>query len=453
VYNHPRHQAAQQRLAELIVRLRQCSTVAEGCDFQQALLAEVLAAETDRRAFARAAQRVRAGKHPQSGVPDPRAGQDLSLPETWQLEHDMCERIARQYRCVGDALAWRVYGFQRQHIIALCQNQSPGLIAGKAGLQAELDRLEQARSDGKFALLHDLTNCLRIGDITVFDDDGTPSVIEVKTDPSRRSPAQNRRIKAAIEAVRNGGPLPGIDRHARLYDLDLPYKNHLEVLNDGTKRAAADGLFTAKLPGDRALFVTDIYGFTTRGWKEDEWPDAIRRKFTPALRRAGIGDDRRWHVTATSLDSVSRDPMRVPFAAYPLPSVTCARIIGDYAVFNVETSGPALAEALRRAGLDAQWVVPPAEGPTELQPGQVVMNITTTAVAPAPPGLVRALHRPGVTMELTRTLQMRRSELDRYLIELLDQNTWIEGIRYLLADYQVEGRPWPHYRGEDQVWR
>jgi hypothetical protein len=48
---------------------------------------------------------------------------------------------------------------------------------------------------------------------------------------------------------------------------------------------------------------------------------------------------------------------------------------------------------------------------------------------------------------------MRRSELDRYLIELLDQATWIEGIRCLLANYQFgDGRPWPHYRGEDQVW-
>ncbi len=129
-----------------------------------------------------------------------------------------------------------------------------------------------------------------------------------------------------------------------------------------------------------------------------------------------------------------------------------ARIIGDYAIFHVETSGPALEASLRRAGLAAQWVVPPAEAPTELRPGQVVMNITTKTVAPAPRDLVRALHRPGATIELSRTLQMRRSDLDRYLIELLDQNTWIEGVRYMLADNQLEGRPWPHYRGEDQVW-
>jgi hypothetical protein len=47
---------------------------------------------------------------------------------------------------------------------------------------------------------------------------------------------------------------------------------------------------------------------------------------------------------------------------------------------------------------------------------------------------------------------MKRSDLDHYLIEMLDQDTWIEGIRYLLADPGLGGRPWPHYRGEDQVW-
>jgi hypothetical protein len=47
---------------------------------------------------------------------------------------------------------------------------------------------------------------------------------------------------------------------------------------------------------------------------------------------------------------------------------------------------------------------------------------------------------------------MRRSELDRYLIELLEIATWVEGIRYLLADYRFEGKPWPHYRDEDRIW-
>src|SRR5260370_42218091 len=42
--------------------------------------------------------------------------------------------------------------------------------------------------------------------------------------------------------------------------------------------------------------------------------------------------------------------------------VACARLIGDLAVFTVETSGPALADALCAAGIDAEWARPPSGG-------------------------------------------------------------------------------------------
>jgi len=435
-------------LADLIQQLRACANVKDGYEFQHALLSHLNKADTARAAFAQAVKRIRSGKSPQRGAPDPQSGLDPSRLETWQLERDVCERLVRQLKCVGDALAWRVFGFQRKHIIALCQNASPGAFADKAGRAAELVHVERAYSeDGKFAILHDLTNGLRIGDVTIFDNDGTFKTIEVKTNPSRTSPAQNRRIKAAAAAVADNAPLPGKDRRARLYDIDLPYQTHLDVLRLGTERAARDGIFTAKLAGDRALLVTDIYGYTAGGWTDDEWPNAVDRKFTAAIRRAGIGDDRQWHVMATSVDSVSRNPARVPFAAYPLHPVACARIIGDYAIFHVTTSGPTLADSLRRAGIDARWVLPPAQQYRELRPGEVVMEMITSTSGPAP------TFGSGVRAELSRTLQMQRSELDRYLIELPDQATWIEGIRYLLADYQFgDGQPWPHYRGEDQIW-
>ena len=111
----------------------------------------------------------------------------------------MCERIARQYRCIGDALAWRVFGFQRRYILAFCHNQSSGVMAGKEGLSFERQRVDQIfREDGQFALMHDLTNCLRIGDITVFGDAG-PVPIEVKKDEKKelRSTPQTRRLRAA----------------------------------------------------------------------------------------------------------------------------------------------------------------------------------------------------------------------------------------------------------------
>ena len=187
VLDHPRHRAAQDTLVELIRQLRACTNVNEGYEFQQALLSQVLAVEEDRHAFRRAIKRMADGKSPQAGAPEPQSGLDPALPSTWQLELDICERVARQFRCVGDALAWRVFGFERKYITTLARNQSPGMMAGKLGLPAELALVEKAwKDDDQFALMHDLTNCLRIGDISVFTDEGSKQ-IEVKSNAQRHN--------------------------------------------------------------------------------------------------------------------------------------------------------------------------------------------------------------------------------------------------------------------------
>jgi hypothetical protein len=57
-----------------------------------------------------------------------------------------------------------------------------------------------------------------------------------------------------------------------------------------------------------------------------------------------------------------------------------------------------------------------------------------------------------IRTDLGRTFQMRRSALDRYLIEMVEQETWAEGLRQMLADYRLARRPWPVNRGEHLTW-
>ena len=193
--------------------------------------------------------------------------------------------------------------------------------------------------------LHDLTNCLRIGDVTVFGNDGSHKIIEVKSNPERRSSAQLRRIRTAEAALQDPGPLPGEDRRARLFDLDVPFRTNLDLLS--------------------------------------------------------------------SADAVSRDPLRVPFAVYPPHPVACARLTGELAMFYVETSGPVLAESLSEAGIQARLVLPP--GRRELVPRDVLMEMSAEFSSPAPDAVAdRVIHRGDLRAELTRTLQMHRSEMDRY---------------------------------------
>jgi hypothetical protein len=95
---HPRHQAMQPVLVQLIQQLRDSETVKAGADFQRVLLTRLLEVEKDRWEFKRAATRMRKGKQPPPEAPEPQSGRDLSDIVTWRFEHDVCERLARQLR-------------------------------------------------------------------------------------------------------------------------------------------------------------------------------------------------------------------------------------------------------------------------------------------------------------------------------------------------------------------
>jgi hypothetical protein len=209
VLGHPRHEQAQGMLVELIRELRACDSNEAGYEFQRKLLDLRLAVDSDRNGFSQAVKRMKSGRPVQADAPEPQSDLDVGELATWQLELDICERVARQLRCVGDALAWRVFGFQRRYILALCRNDPPGIMAGKKGLIAEREQVDRAwKENGHFALMHDLTNCLRIGDVTIFTDDG-PQVIEVKSSANRRSPAQQRRITGRAAGRAGNGSAPG----------------------------------------------------------------------------------------------------------------------------------------------------------------------------------------------------------------------------------------------------
>lgn len=352
------------------------------------------------------------------------------------FERDVCARLARQLRSVGDALAWRVFGFHRPFILALSRNDQSGLMYGAEGLRAERERVERAWSeDGVFALLHDLTNCLRIGDVTVFNDAEPPQTLEIKTNPNKVKGAQVRRINQARAAVLDGGPLSGDDASEVLHELDLPLCTYLDLLRTATEQAAAEGLYVTAVPGSRALAVLDQYGCARQSLPRDQFDERLDEAFGVALRNAGIGEHRENNIHATSLGRTADDPLRVPWANYPLHPVICARLIGDYPMMTVETSGPVLAQLLRVAGLDARWVRPPRH--QDLKPGEVVMEIDRQE------HLRTVLLPGGLTATPSKRLQMRRSELDRYLIELLDLGSWVAGLRHLLAATAQVGRPWP----------
>lgn len=100
-------------------------------------------------------------------------------------------------RRLGDAMAWEVTHYYRDYIDTFRNNSAPGLITGKTGSLVEqmiADLLSNKESD-TFVLLHDITNCLRVGDLTVIRRGEKTLVIEVKSSErgTRRGRIQRQR--------------------------------------------------------------------------------------------------------------------------------------------------------------------------------------------------------------------------------------------------------------------
>ena len=234
-------------------------------------------------------KRIRRGKPlPANALPPPSRGDPAEL-DSWLLEAFVYERLVRQFRAVGDGLAWRCFGYDRRMILALSRNDSPGMMYGKDGLPYELGRIEELWAhESHFTLLHDLTNCLRIADLTEFTKDGGALLREVKAKPhtDRR---QMARIQAVIDALMQGGPLPGDRPDARLVELAEPYVTDLAQLNDLIRLAKRHGYRGMKLSQGRALVATYL---PTAAGRWDSDPEAGTRALDStrqrAIKRAGI---------------------------------------------------------------------------------------------------------------------------------------------------------------------
>jgi len=169
IFRHPLHRETVGTVAELITSLRQCDSSEDYFAFQQDLLERVLAVQEHRAGCRRVVKLLRQGKGVPIDGPELRSTEPMTDPDAWELEADVGERVDRQLRSIADALAWRVFNYNRGVIIALSRNQHPGPMVNKTGLAAERAFVaDWWQQDRRFVLLHDLTSCLSIGDATSF---------------------------------------------------------------------------------------------------------------------------------------------------------------------------------------------------------------------------------------------------------------------------------------------
>lgn len=347
---HPLQAEAKRLIAELVADLRSLSSPRDYYEFQKELAGHVYDAQQRQAEASRNEKRQRAGKP--VGPPD---------AATWQLTVVLWDRIVRQLRAVGDALAWRLFNFDRRYILALSRNQVPSPIVGKDGLNAELGAvMEFWKTDRAFALLHDLTNCIRIADLTVFSEE-RPTLIEVKKGGAggSRHRDQVKRAQAAVAVLNEGAPLQGREETIALVVSDQQFKTDLHRLAKVLDAAATDSLASHTIGHQQVVTALSLtaqpkIGVGAVAQKSEE----LKAK---AFKKGGLNDVEH-HLRGVRADSIGLSPSLAPFTVFPFSPKMVAALTTDLTSFEYIVGWDRLGRAFDAQGFDVELLLDPASG-------------------------------------------------------------------------------------------
>ena len=154
-----------------------------------------------------------------------------------------CRRNIRALREIIDGIVWRYFDYNRA-LLGILANKIPiDLISADKGLVNSMHEFGDCfLGIHDKAILNDISNFLRVGDVTHFKDDGTIEIIEVKSSNVRgsRITRQKERMKEIVEFVNTG--ITNYDGHKlRIYESKKKQRNHLPELKNAIIRCKNRG--------------------------------------------------------------------------------------------------------------------------------------------------------------------------------------------------------------------
>lgn len=106
-------------------------------------------------------------------------------------------------KLLGTTIAWMMLEFDRSYIRNFARGHAPGFIIGKKGFELELLALKTAfEFRNSAAVLHDITNCLLIGDLSVVSPKGILTLELKLKKEKKKADRRERRQKRKAKIIR-----------------------------------------------------------------------------------------------------------------------------------------------------------------------------------------------------------------------------------------------------------
>ncbi len=344
------------QLTSLISQVRKCQKLEDYYFLQEKLGLRVLQidSEIDTANIASYQATKELNKLGNSADPEKKLNISGKLLEA-DLKRHLYLLAGKQYRTVGDAMAWQLYQYNAHTISSLGMNQSPGIIsqAKKKGALVEAAEVRTYwEQESAFALRHDYTNCLRVSDLSIFHDNSDQAESkEVKASRKKKKISQQAIQRRALEFAQ---------LHVTELENDIIY--YPPVLNTGDR----EEILTTMLLLSEAVRQAIEEGIGYRVGKHIEivaynGPRCARQ---PYLQKRLMqindthlpisvqppSDD---YIVALGINRVKNPVFSVPYAIYPLPPEVAAALTVGLIDIQVRLNVQVILDAFRANGFDA----------------------------------------------------------------------------------------------------
>ncbi|MDR4509318.1 MAG: hypothetical protein MRJ65_14015 [Candidatus Brocadiaceae bacterium] len=159
--------------------------------------------------------------------------------KTYQNQIGAILIINQALKTIVDGMAWRYLNYNRAILSVLSNKEVSGPVRLDKGLITELFVFsEEILLGKKKAIINDISNFLRTGDITTIADNSDIELIEVKSSKKRgrRISRQKERLQEVVEFFNTG--MTKFDGSKLTIMLsDVPLKNYLSILKKTIKKA------------------------------------------------------------------------------------------------------------------------------------------------------------------------------------------------------------------------
>jgi hypothetical protein len=227
-------------------------------------------------------------------------------------------------REIIDGIVWRYFNYNRGLLCMLSDKQPVDLIDSNKGLETSLIKLAEIFSkEGDKAILNDLSNFLRIADVTNIQEDGTIEFIEVKSSKSGLRGARVTRQKEKMQEIVeffNTGKKELDGKEFIINEVTVKQANHLNEWKDSILRARSSGWDSILIGNYLIVETVDITKI--KGKSISNYFDSRHKSVKEEWKKK-----KDLVFNAWAIEKISYVKNYAPYTIFPLDDDLCADIL------------------------------------------------------------------------------------------------------------------------------